>query len=54
MNIDKILEKIELLRQELQEISKKKSLLDEEVLRKSQQLDHLLNDYQKLLNSEKT
>jgi len=54
MNIDEILERIELLRQELHEIGRKKGLLDEEVIRISQELDHLLNNYQKLLNSKKT
>lgn len=47
MNMKEILEKIELLRQELNEIGRKKSILDEEVIRISQHLDHLLNIYQK-------
>lgn len=54
MNIDEIVDKVDLLRQELNEIGKKKSLQDEEVLRISQQLDELLNIYQKLLNVKKT
>jgi len=54
MNIDEILERIELLRQELNGIGQRRSLLDEEVIKISQQLDHLFNVYQKLLSSKKT
>jgi len=54
MENDKILERIELLRKKLNEIGKQKSLLDEEVIRISQQLDHLVNIYQKVLNLKKT
>lgn len=54
MENDKILERIELLRKKLNEIGKQKSLLDEEVIRISQQLDHLVNVYQKVLNLKKT
>jgi len=48
MNSDEILEKIELLRQELNEIGRKKNLLDKDVIRISKQLDDLFNIYQKL------
>ena len=54
MDIDEIVEKIELLRQELHEIGKKKSLLNEKVIKKSQELDNLLNFYHKLVNAKKT
>lgn len=54
MGIDEIVEKIELLRQELHEIGRKKSLLNEEVIRTSQELDDLLNLYYKQLNAKKT
>ena len=52
MNLDEIADKVDLLRQELNEIGKKKRLQDEGVLRISQQLDELLNIYQKLLNAK--
>jgi hypothetical protein len=48
MNSAEILEKIEEVRQELNKIGKAQKLVDVEVIRVSQQLDDLINSYQKL------
>ena len=54
MSSAEILEKIEAVRQELNELGETKSLLDSEIVRFSQQLDHLLNMYQKLVKPKET
>ena len=43
---------IEKMREKLHEIAKGKSLTDMEVLRASQMLDVLLNEYQRMLNEK--
>jgi hypothetical protein len=49
MNIANILVQVEEVRQELNKIGKAQKLVDAEVIRVSQQLDDLINNYQKLL-----
>jgi hypothetical protein len=49
MNIAEILEKIEEVRQNLNEIGKAQKLVDAEVIRVSQKLDDLITIYQKQL-----
>lgn len=50
--IDDIKNQIEKLRKQLYELAKEKSLSDPEVVETSQRLDDLLNEYERLKNSE--
>jgi PP-loop superfamily ATP-utilizing enzyme len=52
LSIKAILEKIEILREELYRMGKDKDLLDLEILRKSQQLDKLIAQYYHLENKQ--
>ncbi len=49
MDIKRVIELIEKLRTELNELHESKELIDEEVIKKSQELDRLLNEYERLL-----
>jgi hypothetical protein len=53
MKIGEIVAKIEVVRRQLNEIGGKQSLVDAEVVKTSQQLDDLINIYQKLLSQKK-
>jgi len=48
-----ILEKMEKLRQEMNEVATQKSINDPEVLVVSKKLDEILNQYQELLHKKK-
>lgn len=47
-----IMEKMEKLRQELNEIATQKRIIDAEVITVSKQLDAIINQYQKLLRKK--
>jgi hypothetical protein len=53
MKIGEIVAKIEVVRRQLNEIGGKQRLVDAEVVKTSQQLDDLINIYQKLLSQKK-
>ncbi|QTL96586.1 Spo0E family sporulation regulatory protein-aspartic acid phosphatase [Iocasia frigidifontis] len=55
INIEKkkIIAMIQDLRKELHKLVKEKGMQDENVIMKSQELDKLLNEYEKLLDREK-
>jgi hypothetical protein len=56
INMDRfyaILEKMEKLRQEMNEVATQKSINDPEVLVVSKKLDEILNQYQELLHKKK-
>lgn len=53
MEIEEVLETIEKLRKEMQELVKKKRIfIDEEVVKKSRELDNLLNEYLEMLKGK--
>ena len=52
MNEKKLLNKIEKIRKEINIIASKKGFLDKEVLKKSQQLDELLNKHNKITSKK--
>jgi uncharacterized protein YoxC len=52
MNIDKIVHLIEELREEIHKLLEKEGSINEDVLKKSRELDELLNIYYRLLNKK--
>lgn len=46
--LELVLNKIEKMRKQLRELEKNKGLLDKQVLRKSEELDELINEYYRL------
>ena len=53
LDIEKLLKLIEVLRQEMYELVEKKGLMDDEVIKKSEELDELLKEYYHLLDAKK-
>ena len=53
LDIEKLLKLIEVLRQEMYELVEKKGLIDDEVIKKSEELDELLKEYYHLLDAKK-
>jgi len=53
LDIEKLLKLIEVLRQEMYELVEKKGLMDDDVIKKSEELDELLKEYYHLLDAKK-